>query len=337
MLLYFFSLCFVSGVTAHLESNGASLPDSVTELLNKEYGSLFSASLSLFKVITGGDSWGYLLEPLADIHYGLAFLYLAYIVFTVFAFMNAVTSVFVDNAMQAAQDEREHLVKAKIKEQQDMFAKLESLFLETDHDHSGSISREEFNKQLESEETMAYFKVIGIEAHDAVTLFDLIDEDHSGSIVIHEFMRVCPKLIGPSTSFDVAHAKHETLKLARWLGRFMEYSTRQFEQIQQGTCGGAPTIDGALKVDSGVSKESTTTVEAIEGSTLLTRAGSQSLPERKSEYLSEPSSPMSLRPVSSPRIGEFGAKNMCPSQPCCALELEAPQSLSTTKEVVGRC
>merc|ERR1719476_204729 len=113
------------------------------------------------------------MEPLGRISVILGFMYLVYIMFAVFAFMNAVTSVFVDNAMLASQSQQEQRIHRELEMREELSRHLEELFNEIDVDGSGMITVYELEAYLQDQRASAYFAAVGIRTSDAETIFKL--------------------------------------------------------------------------------------------------------------------------------------------------------------------
>mmetsp|Transcript_33829 Transcript_33829/g.60197 ORF Transcript_33829/g.60197 Transcript_33829/m.60197 type:complete len:299 (+) Transcript_33829:1-897(+) len=222
MMLYFFSLCLTSAVYDFLDGEGEGDPDEA--LLRREYGSLMKTSLSLFKAITNGASWGQVMDPLSKIGWAIVLMYMVYIVFAVFAFMNAVTSVFVDNSMRATQSQQEQRIHRELEVKEETEKHLEQIFHDVDIDASGRITEEELEAYLEDQRASAYFSTLGLGRPDASTLFKLFDSDDSGELDIDEFVTGCLRMKGEAKSIEIAELRKETNKISRRLTRFMNFT-----------------------------------------------------------------------------------------------------------------
>eukprot|EP00930_Biecheleria_cincta_P050319 TRINITY_DN35481_c0_g1_i1.p1 TRINITY_DN35481_c0_g1~~TRINITY_DN35481_c0_g1_i1.p1 ORF type:complete len:312 (-),score=54.09 TRINITY_DN35481_c0_g1_i1:148-1005(-) len=74
--------------------------------------------------------------------------------------------------------------------------KLEILFRESDHDHSGEISLDEFRKALRMPGLHHAFANLGIQPHQCEKIFVYLDDDKSGSLTIDEFITGLTDLVG---------------------------------------------------------------------------------------------------------------------------------------------
>jgi len=159
------------------------------------FGTLKRSFLSLFQAITGGIDWENLSAPLGSlISPRLEFIFLVYIMFSVIAVMNAVTSVFVETTHTRANRAQDNFICERLKR----------IFESIDMDQSGYISFQEFSDILSSNEGVATdFRDIGLDPPEATTLFHLLDTGKDGKIGADEFLESCLKLKGAAKALDV--------------------------------------------------------------------------------------------------------------------------------------
>merc|ERR1712056_91943 len=102
----------------------------------------------------------------------MAIVFSMYIAFAVLAMMNVVTGVFVESALLTAKEDRER----------DVMNQVRRLFSITDKDSSGTITWQDFMRQLDEPEMEKYFTSLDIDPSEARGLFLLLDTDESGHI-----------------------------------------------------------------------------------------------------------------------------------------------------------
>eukprot|EP00927_Polykrikos_kofoidii_P060118 TRINITY_DN55182_c0_g1_i1.p1 TRINITY_DN55182_c0_g1~~TRINITY_DN55182_c0_g1_i1.p1 ORF type:complete len:686 (-),score=123.61 TRINITY_DN55182_c0_g1_i1:53-2110(-) len=163
------------------------------DILQEYFGSLFRSCMTLFAAVSGGVDWIVPLLLLQE-HVSLFGFFLAfmYVTFVVFALVNAVTGVFVDSAMRAADKSQA----------QALTGMADSIFAKTDKECVGSIGRAEFMSSLKGSEMKQYFMLLDVSLNEAEKLFDIIDSDRSGTIEIQEFIDGVLRLKGPAKSLD---------------------------------------------------------------------------------------------------------------------------------------
>lgn len=210
IVIYVFAICFTAGTTEwrrKLELAGDE-DNPWIRPLQQRFGSLSRSVNSLVISMLGGVSWGEISVILENVGWLLVALFFFYIFFAMFAFLNIVTGVFVDNALQTANSQRELLVEKEWGLKQHLLSELRELFKQIDEDGSGSIGHDELVKYLKDQRTKVYFEILGIAPEDTSKLFHLMDVDGSGEVDIEEFLEGCLRLKGVAQSIDVHSCMH---------------------------------------------------------------------------------------------------------------------------------
>merc|ERR1712136_361587 len=96
---------------------------------------------------------------------------------------NIITGIFVKEAMDMAHLDRD----------------LKVLFERIDADGGGTMSLEEFEAHMESDELRVLFSLIGLDVEDAVSFFKVLDVDGSNELQIEDFVTGCMRHKGNST------------------------------------------------------------------------------------------------------------------------------------------
>eukprot|EP00927_Polykrikos_kofoidii_P042166 TRINITY_DN3601_c0_g2_i1.p1 TRINITY_DN3601_c0_g2~~TRINITY_DN3601_c0_g2_i1.p1 ORF type:complete len:828 (-),score=150.70 TRINITY_DN3601_c0_g2_i1:216-2624(-) len=207
MMIYTVAICVTQLVIDHQISMITS-GEVVSPEISHWYGSLFRTILTLYECIASGLSWDEAIVPLIrDISPWVGVVFCFYIAFSIFAMMNVVTGVFVEKAMQHAEEDKEEYLATHISE----------AFKRADADDSGEVTWEEFESRLEAEEMQEYFKAIDVDISEAKGLFKLIDADGSGSIDAVEFISGCMRLRGPAKALEMTLLLHEMNRMHEWL------------------------------------------------------------------------------------------------------------------------
>lgn len=168
------------------------------------FGSVAGTLYSLYKAMSGGADWGDIAQPLEDrIHVLFAPLFSAYIAFAVFAVLNVVTGVFVNEAMKMAASDQEFVIEEELARKGSDVNEFIRMFIEADADGSGTVSWAEFTEHMEDDRVKAYFKVLDLNVDEAQQLFDLLDSDNTGEVSIDAFVKGCVKLKGSAKSIDM--------------------------------------------------------------------------------------------------------------------------------------
>lgn len=227
---YLFSMYFLQTVTDYLMRSEGGRYDSV---LQKQWGSLFAASYTLYAVMCGGVSWMEVADPLIDIHWvhGLALFF--YVAFTLFVVTNIITSIFVDTAIQSGNQDREEVIARKLAERDEQLAQMTSIFQDADEDGSGLISLEQFQRHMHDPRVRAYLRSVDLDVTEATSLFTLLDTDGSGHISITEFVFGCMRLKGTARSVDLAILIHDSKVLHDQLDAIRAVQHAQSNEMQQ--------------------------------------------------------------------------------------------------------
>eukprot|EP00929_Paragymnodinium_shiwhaense_P034643 TRINITY_DN1881_c0_g1_i1.p1 TRINITY_DN1881_c0_g1~~TRINITY_DN1881_c0_g1_i1.p1 ORF type:complete len:645 (+),score=77.52 TRINITY_DN1881_c0_g1_i1:49-1935(+) len=190
--------------------------------LNLYWGSLPSASLSLFQIITGGKDWDDLARPLMERSQLLLFILVVFITFSQFAVLNVVTGVFCQAAVESAQRDRELMVQSMLTNKQRFMDAIGEQFTNMFKQFSngaGGLTLESFEEHVHVKSVREYFALLELDTSDAWMLFQLLDDDGSGSIDVEEFVDGCLKLKGTARSIDLARLSME-----------FKHSSQRFEE-----------------------------------------------------------------------------------------------------------
>jgi len=149
----------------------------------------------------------------------------------VFGVLNVVTSVFVDNAHQVSQRDRDIVTQHEIQRHLDYAKDIRHFFMEADKDNSGMLSWEEFHEHLQDPKVQAYFATLQLDVAQAHALFLLLDVDETNEVDIDEFVGGCMRLKGDAKSIDVNMLLYENEKMICTFTKFIEYAEEKFEGI----------------------------------------------------------------------------------------------------------
>merc|ERR1712136_572898 len=96
---------------------------------------------------------------------------------------NIITGIFVKEAMDMAHLDRD----------------LKVLFERIDADGGGTMSLEEFEAHMESDELRVLFSLLGLDVQDAVSFFKVLDVEGCNELQIEDFVMGCMRHKGNST------------------------------------------------------------------------------------------------------------------------------------------
>lgn len=220
-VVYTFGVWFTQTVSEWRKAQDAGSAERAAP--NALYGSLAASMYTLYQVMTGGNNWGVLIEPLLPMDPYIPALFIVFVSVSIFAVLNIVTSVFVESVVQSSQHYRDLLVHEQLAAKEVYVKHMREIFRQIDNDGSGNISLNELARYLDDEELQQYFEALDIQGSEAKMLFRLLDHDNSGTINIDEFCDGCMRLKGLAKSFDINCMIHEHRRVLRLWTKFMQF------------------------------------------------------------------------------------------------------------------
>jgi len=214
-LLYMASLFFLNGVSEYLMS-GASHPE-IVGVLKSYFGALDVTLLTLFMSISGGVSWEVLVSALMKIHVVYGFLFVVFIACMQLAALNVIAGIFVNDAIEMAHRDRHIVLQAESTRNKSLVCDLKKLFLEFDTDQSGTLTLEEFTQAFQNPAVQARFRLLGVELHDAESLFEMLDIAATDEVLIDEFVSVCLRAKTLTRPLDLQSFIQHNRRSDRWL------------------------------------------------------------------------------------------------------------------------
>merc|ERR1712136_459580 len=171
--------------------------------------------LTLFMTITGGMSWDEVFDALLQIHFGYAFLLVFFIAVMALAGLNIIAGIFVNDAIEMAQMDRDIVIQTETEKNRAMVKELVVLFEEFDTDKTGTLTLRELTEAWTNPEVSARFRILGVEHMDAAALFRTLDVDESEEIDIKEFVTGCLRARTLTRPVDFETFIRETRRTAR--------------------------------------------------------------------------------------------------------------------------
>eukprot|EP00929_Paragymnodinium_shiwhaense_P098423 TRINITY_DN5989_c0_g2_i1.p1 TRINITY_DN5989_c0_g2~~TRINITY_DN5989_c0_g2_i1.p1 ORF type:complete len:608 (-),score=141.84 TRINITY_DN5989_c0_g2_i1:126-1949(-) len=199
--LYLFGASLAQEVLDRQQLGGTVSPE-----LEKYFGTLSVAMLSLYESVTGGLSWSIAMNVLLEEEaYTMATIYVFFITLVFFVLLNVITAVFTGQAVIALQDDQDLMV---IKD-------IDTLFLKGDLQY-GDITWAEFRSMVHTPEMVNLFKSLNIDTSEAAQLFRLLDTQGVGILDHHEFIDGCLRLRGPAKSLELMKLMKEHTAMNIW-------------------------------------------------------------------------------------------------------------------------
>jgi len=221
LLIYMMGVCFTQIVTDHLVA--VESPDE--EELRGFFGSLGTSMTTFFACVSDGIEWREVAAPLTPT---LNVLFVVYITFSAFAFMNMLTGIFVDKALQSGQAERRRFLLKQVW----------SIFSGSDAasdrvEETGKVTWADFSAHLQDPSMQSILQAIDVDQDDAHELFHLLDIHHDGAIEVGEFVHGCLHLEGPAKAIDLAAFVQESRQVNEKLAKSLTFVSKSLIQIHK--------------------------------------------------------------------------------------------------------
>jgi hypothetical protein len=240
-IMFFFSCYLTQAVTDEFMQD--AMPSTVTEedkhILRTSFGGLMDTMYSLYLSITGGQDWSFFSDPLFKLSTWLGLVYCFYIAFAVFAVLNVVTGVFVENAMKSTELDTDMMIVEENTKRIRITQALKACFHGADTDRSGTIEWEEFQQHFKDPAVQAYFRQLGLDLDGPGVqgIWELLDFDQNGSLSIDEMVGGAVCLKGPASCLDLAREGHDLrtniAALFEGLEKMQKTQTDQANALQQ--------------------------------------------------------------------------------------------------------
>eukprot|EP00930_Biecheleria_cincta_P013770 TRINITY_DN12117_c0_g1_i1.p1 TRINITY_DN12117_c0_g1~~TRINITY_DN12117_c0_g1_i1.p1 ORF type:complete len:262 (-),score=42.97 TRINITY_DN12117_c0_g1_i1:61-846(-) len=215
---------------------GGDTPTQSMANLDKFFGTIPRAVLTLIGSVLGGISWGEPLDILfATVSPIYAYLFLSYVIFVILALLNLLTGFFCEHAMDAATLDREMVISQQMLDQDKIVKNFKDLYSAMDLDNSGKLTLQELSGCLHNEKLVAYFAHLGIHIYKVWDTFKLMDENMDGEVTIDEFVHALLRLRGPAKASDVEQVifamKREMSSMTQSMAQRMDNLETRLQEI----------------------------------------------------------------------------------------------------------
>lgn len=209
VVVYFTSVLMLVELTNTAHAfHGASPADDTPHMVFRRthFNSILTTLLTMFQTTTGGIMWEEASSALADSIQGVQVLWLLFISFVVFAIMNTVTGIFVDQAMKSASDDARNVALEERDKRARAMKQLRQLFKQADVGHKGQITREEMVRLIRNDRARTLFKRFDLDVRDLYAFFDQVA--YQGKYIsqrdVKTFITCAFRLKGMAKGMDVA-------------------------------------------------------------------------------------------------------------------------------------
>jgi hypothetical protein len=220
---FMFGICFVQSLAAFKNDlwkkgdKGAGQPESEQlETLYNSWDSMPQAMYTLFKVSTGGVSWGDVSDPLLQLMGWQTFcIFLVYIAFFLFVMTNAVTAIFVSSAEEYANKDAHNMMYDQLQAKQQYMDQVIQLYREMDRDNNGVVTKAEFGRYISDPRMIAFASNLDIDTMDLDQFFNVLSSRGEVPVDLDTFVDGCIRLRGTARSMDVYDLKIHQRTLAQ--------------------------------------------------------------------------------------------------------------------------
>jgi len=182
LICYIFSVLFMQAGVEYVRDNG-----DVDGNWDTWYGSLPETMYTLLKAVTGGEDWGPLVEPLQDASTAYVFCFVFFQLFVMFGVFNVLIGIFLTNAAEMFEGDRDWLMQAEIIKVESFKKNLRNLFVEVELHPEDLYTWEDIMKVLEEPRAKAFFSSFGLDIFDTHLVFSqMANED--GQVRLKEFV-----------------------------------------------------------------------------------------------------------------------------------------------------
>ena len=242
LLTFTFSLVFVTSLTAHVEVSAAD--HVLVEDIRTYFRDLPTSMLTLFMSITGGVNYIVVVEILGEVSALMVIFFLLFFILSSMAVMNVITSIFVSDAIEVAQQDRDIRMRADTERWRRQLAILTKLWNEVDTNGSGTISCAQLEVAMKRPEVVALFNLFELDIIDVVSFFESLDTDHSGHVGREEFVTGCLRMRGHGNLLDIETSLHDVKRLARDMWKMQK---SLFEQQCRSPESSSTLTDGSVQ------------------------------------------------------------------------------------------
>ena len=271
-----FSAVLLQGATTYILDNvGSTDPvvQSNVEYLEEFFYSLPMAVLTLFMAITSGVSWWDTERVFLDVGFQYGLLFLLYISVMFLALLNIVTGIFVNDAVEMSQMDRDIVMRFEEDRRKQYAHCLRDFFRELDANDNGIVTFDEFKAHLVANGP-GIFSYLGLEVWDAVNIFEALDLDGSRQLDIREFMDGCMQLRGGARTFDMVTLMRENKGIMDEVSRTSHQTLAHLEGLERSVKAVVPALTRtALQIEAGRASSFASTLDQVSPVTQLLESG----------------------------------------------------------------
>lgn len=184
--------------------------------------------------ISGGVDWLDVADQMGEISRAYSVVYLMFVMFMAFGLMNIVTGIIVKNTDKFHKIDAELQIQVQLQSNASFMGQMRWMLQQADTDNSGTLSAEELDSHLASEEFRAMIAGFEVSPPEARGVFNLLDLSGEGEVSIEEFVLALVRFRGTASHVDIATLLYECKRSAKRWEAYMQFIEQQFKTLQDG-------------------------------------------------------------------------------------------------------
>jgi len=161
-----------------------------------------------------------------------------------FACIGVINGVFMQEMLKVAQSDDVIMMRDVARREKIHASKMKDFFRYADHSKDYVITREEWQRVMESTHAQHWFEAQGLNMEDANAVFRLLDKDGSQSITMDELIKGVNQLKGPARSLDLLMMTERNAQLLSQVTGLIRNHVKQAPGPPTGTKGPSQTASG---------------------------------------------------------------------------------------------
>mmetsp|Transcript_100705 Transcript_100705/g.173572 ORF Transcript_100705/g.173572 Transcript_100705/m.173572 type:complete len:628 (+) Transcript_100705:82-1965(+) len=223
LMMFMFANVFLQLLSASLYQHqvSATLEGDWSVLLTDKFASFSDAMVSLFALITGGDSWLVYYQAFNEASTAAGITLLIYMGALILGVLNVISAVFVEAAMSKAKSDHDICLGEAQLTRKEMASELIKVFHKIDIEDTGHITWQQWMDFLSTETGEKFILLFEVELMQARKMYEVLDDDGDGEVVIEEFVTGFMQICGSVNKLDVEFSAGKTNKMMRKLNKLM--------------------------------------------------------------------------------------------------------------------
>jgi voltage-gated sodium channel len=200
----------------------------------KHVGSVSQSMLTFFIIMTL-ESWPDIARDLGPIEPVSIPVIVLYLTVTTYAVLNVVIAVIVDVTLSRAKEIKDDSGRQALKEQQNLYCKILEVFQRADENGDGLLTKDEFEKALQTKEVLQGLHGVQVNPADADEIFDILDQDESGTLTYIEFLNGIQRARSHLSAKHILELQCDIWKSAHQSEKYVQELSERMDRIADRT------------------------------------------------------------------------------------------------------